>query len=51
MNKGNWVIKVVPLSFIAESFWKKTVNDYTKGKFKIEYTIKYNRAELYFNNN
>ena len=49
--KGNWTIKVVPLSHIAESFWKKTINNYTNGKFKFKHTGKYNRLELYFNNN
>ncbi len=49
--KGNWTIKVVPSSPVAEAFWKKTVNNYTKGNFKLEYTGKYSRAELYFNNN
>jgi len=49
--KGNWTIKVVPLSPKAESFWKKTINNYTNGKFKLEHTGKYNRAELYFKNN
>ena len=48
--KGNWIIKVVPLSPIAESFWKKTVNNYTNGNFRLEHTGKYNRAELYFKN-
>ena len=49
--RGNWTIKAVPCSPVAESFWKKTVNNYTKGNFKIEHTGKYNRAELYFTNN
>ncbi len=48
--KGNWTIKVVPLSPKAELFWKKTVDNYTKGNFKLEHTGKYNRAELYFAN-
>ncbi len=48
--KGNWTIKVVPLSPAAESFWKKTVNDYTNGNFYLEYTGKYKRVELYFTN-
>ncbi len=48
--RGNWTIKVVPLSPIAESFWKKAVNNYTNGNFKLEHTGKYNRAELYFSN-
>ena len=49
--KGNWTIKAVPLSPKAESFWKKTVNNYTNGNFKLEHTGKYKRAELYFKNN
>lgn len=49
--RGNWKIKVVPCSPVAESFWKKTINNYTKGNFRIEYTGKYNRVELYFTNN
>lgn len=48
--KGNWTIKVVPLSLVAESFWKKTINNYTNGNFKLEYIGKYNRAKLYFEN-
>lgn len=51
MFKGNWIIKVVPSSPVAEAFWKKTVNNYTNGNFKIEYTGKYSRAELSFRNN
>lgn len=50
MYKGNWIIKTVPSSPIAESFWIKTVNNYTNGHFKLEHTGKYNRAELSFNN-
>lgn len=49
--KGNWVIKAVPLSPLAESFWKKTVKNYTNGNFRLEHTGKYDRAELYFKNN
>lgn len=49
--KGNWTIKSVPLSPVAESFWKKTVSNYTMGNFIIEYIGKYNRAELHFDNN
>lgn len=50
LYKGNWTIKAVPLSPVAESFWKKTVNNYTNGYFKLEHTGKYERAELYFTN-
>ena len=50
MYKGNWTIKAVPSSPIAENFWTKTVANYTNGNFKIEHTGKYARAELYFSN-
>lgn len=50
MYKGSWIIKAVPLSPKAESFWKKTVDNYTSGNYKLEHTGKYNRAEFYFNN-
>jgi len=50
MYKGNWTIKAVPSSPVAESFWKKVVDNYTNGNFKLEYTGKYNRAELFFTN-
>ncbi len=48
--KGNWCIKVVPCTPNSENFWINTVNEYTKGKYKLERTGKYNRAEIYFNN-
>ena len=48
--RGNWTIKAVPCSSVAEYFWNKVVNNYTNGNFKIEHTGKYNRAELYFTN-
>lgn len=50
MYRGNWIIKAVPSFPVAELFWKKTINKYTKGNFKIKYTGNYARAELYFNN-
>ena len=50
MYKGNWTIKAVPSSPVAESFWKKVVDNYTNGNFKLEHTGKYNRAEIYFSN-
>lgn len=50
MYKGNWTIKAVPSSPIAENFWIKTVENYTNGNFKNTHTGKYARAELYFNN-
>ena len=51
LHKGNWTIKAVPLSPVAEAFWKKTVYNYTNGDYKLEHTGKYNRAEFYFKNN
>ena len=50
MYKGNWTIKVVPSSPKAESFWIKTINNYTNGNYKLKHTGKYNRAELFFKN-
>ena len=50
MYKGKWQIKVVPSSPKAESFWKKTISDYTDNNYKLIHTGKYNRAEFYFNN-
>ena len=48
--KGNWVIKAVPLSPVAEKFWNKAINDYTKGNYTVQHTGKYERAEFYFSN-
>jgi len=48
LYKGNWKIKAIPLSIQAESFWKKIVNNYTNGNYKLEHTGKYNRAEFTF---
>lgn len=50
MYKGSWTIKVVPSSPLAESFWIKTIKNYTNDNFRLEHTGKYNRAILYFNN-
>ena len=50
LYKGNWTIKAVPSSPIAETFWINTVDEYTNGKFQLEHTGKYNRLEIYFNN-
>lgn len=50
MYKGDWTIKAVPNSTLAESFWINIINNYTKNNYKKEYTGKYNRLELYFNN-
>ena len=48
--KGKWQIKVVPSSPKTESFWNKTISDYTDNNYKLIHTGKYNRAEFYFNN-
>jgi predicted acetyltransferase len=50
MYKGNWVIKAVPNSHIAENFWNKVINKYTNNNYKVIKTGKYNRPEYYFNN-
>lgn len=50
MYKGNWTIKAVPNSNVAESFWKMVVNDYTNKNYIEKYTGKYNRLEIYFSN-
>jgi len=48
--KGNWTIKAVPNSNIAESFWDKVIYNYTNNNYKKLLTGKYNRPEYYFNN-
>ena len=50
MYKGNWTIKAVPNSKVAESFWKMVVKDYTNNNYIEKYTGKYNRLEIYFSN-
>jgi predicted acetyltransferase len=50
MHKGNWIIKSLPGSPKAESFWNKTVSKYTNNKFEIDHIGKYNRAVFTFNN-
>ena len=50
MYKGDWIIKTVPNSPVAEPFWTKVIEKYTNNNYKKIYTGKYNRAELYFNN-
>lgn len=50
MYKGNWVIKAVPLSPIAEKFWNKVISKYTNNQYKVIKTGKYNRPEYYFDN-
>ena len=49
-HKGNWIIKAVPSSIIAESFWKKVISKYTNNHYELKYTGKYNRHEFYFCN-
>lgn len=51
LYKGNWTIKAVPKSEIAEKFWVKVVSEYTNNNYKLYHTGKYGRAELYFSNN
>lgn len=51
LYKGGWVIKAVPNSIPAEKFWEKTVKSYTNNKYKILRSGKYNRVEIYFDNN
>lgn len=48
--KGNWIIKAVPSSIVAESFWKKVIGKYTNNDYELKYTGKYNRPEFYFCN-
>ena len=50
LYKGNWTIKAVPLSPVAEAFWEKTISKYTNGNFQYKYTGKYNRLEIHFTN-
>ena len=50
LHRGNWTIKAVPNSIIAESFWKNIVKEYTNNNYIEEYTGKYNRLEIYFSN-
>lgn len=49
MYRGNWMIKAVPLSDVASSFWKRVVSKYT-ADYKIDYTGKYKRLEISFSN-
>ena len=49
-HKGNWIIKAVPSSIVAESFWKKVIGKYTNNDYELKYTGKYNRPEFYFCN-
>ena len=40
--KGHWCIKVVPCTPNSENFWANIVKEYTRGKFRLERTGKYN---------
>lgn len=48
--KGNWVIRSLPCSPKSESFWNKTIGNYTNNKYSVEHIGKYNRAVFKFNN-
>ena len=50
LYRGNWIIKAVPKSKVAEKFWIKVVSEYTNDNYKLSHTGKYNRAELNFSN-
>lgn len=50
LYRGNWVIKAVPKSKVAEKFWIKVVSKYTNNNYKLSHTGKYDRAELSFSN-
>lgn len=50
MYNGNWTIKVVPNSKIAESFWYNVIKEYTNNNFSIDHVGKYERAVLKFKN-
>ena len=45
---GEWIIKSLPCSTLAEKFWNKTISNYTDGKYKVEHVGKYNRAFFTF---
>src|SRR5574344_235169 len=48
--RGNWIVKAVPLSIVAEKFWNNVINNYTNGKYSIDHIGKYKRAIFKFNN-
>ena len=50
MFKGDWLIKVLPLSKQAEMFWTKVISEYTNNNYEEERIGKYNRLVLTFNN-
>lgn len=50
LYRGNWTIKAVPKSKVAEKFWIKVVSEYTNDNYKLSHTGKYDRVELNFSN-
>ena len=46
--KGEYIVKALPNSKVAELFWINTIKEYTKDNYKVEYVGKYNRAEFTF---
>ena len=48
--RGDWIVKAVPLSTVAEKFWNNVINNYTNGNYNIDHIGKYNRAIFKFNN-
>ena len=50
LYRGNWTIKAVPKSKVAEKFWIKVVSKYTNDNYKLSHTGKYDRVELNFSN-
>ena len=49
--RGDWIVKAVPLSTVAEKFWNNVINNYTNGNYNIDHIGKYNRAIFKFVNN
>lgn len=49
MFLGTWEVKPVPRSLRAKTFWEKSINEYTKGKFEEKYP-KPNRTTFIFSN-
>ena len=48
--RGDWIVKAVPLSIVAEKFWNNVINNYSNGKYNIDHMGKYKRAIFKFNN-
>jgi predicted acetyltransferase len=48
--RGDWIVKAVPLSTVAEKFWNNVINNYTNGNYNIDHIGKYNRSIFKFNN-